>query len=272
MLINTADQYPFTGPSHDKTRMHQGWGMPNVQTLYDLREGIYVIDESDVLEPFDVAQHIVEVEPGTPSLKVTLAYTDPPGNPAVQTQHRVNDLTLKVISPSETIYWGNYGLLDGVWSTPDGEADTKNTVECVFVENPEDGNWTIEVSADELIEDAHVETPELDADYALVACPVVVEPSGLTLEIKGGLGVSAVVTNIGVEEVSDVDVELHVQGGLLGMINQTVTDTFDIPTGETKTVSTGMFFGFGTLGITAIADNEEVTVEGLHFFVLSLIS
>ena len=271
MLINTADQYPFTGLSHDKTRMHQGWGMPNVQNLYDLRGSIYVVDESDVLEPFDVAQYIVEVEPGAPCLKVTLVYTDPPGNPAVQSQHRINDLTLKVISPSETIYWGNYGLLEGVWSSPDGEADTKNTVECVFVENPECGNWTIEVSADELIEDSHVETPELDADYALVASPVVNEPFGLTLEVKGGFGVTAVVTNIGVEEVSDVNVELRVTGGLLGMINQTVTDTFDIPAGVAKTVSTGMFFGFGNLNITATADNAELTVEGMHLFLFSLI-
>ncbi|MCK4332275.1 MAG: S8 family serine peptidase, partial [Thermoplasmatales archaeon] len=54
MLINTADQYDFSGPTHDKTRMHQGWGMPNVGKLYDLREKIYVIDETVILEPFDV--------------------------------------------------------------------------------------------------------------------------------------------------------------------------------------------------------------------------
>jgi hypothetical protein len=190
----------------------------------------------------------------------------------VQSQHRINDLTLKVISPSETTYWGNQGLLEGVWSTPDGEADTKNTVECVFVENPECGNWTIEVSADELIEDSHVETPELDADYALVASPVVVEPFGFTLEIKGGLGVTAVVTNIGVEEVSDVNVTLQVHGGMLGMINQSATGTFDIPAGVAKTVSTGMFFGLGKLMITATVDNAELTAEGMHLLFFSMIS
>lgn len=271
MLINTADQYPFTGLSHDKTRMHQGWGIPNVQNLYDLRQSIYVIDESDTLEPFEVAQHTVEVEQGTPYLKVTMTYTDPPGNPAVQSQHRINDLTLKVISPSETIYWGNHGLLETVWSTSGGNPDTKNTVECVFVENPESGNWTIEVSADELIEDSHMETPELDADYALVASPVVSEPVGLTLTIKGGLGVSAVVVNNGESEVSDVDVELHVEGGLLGMINETVTETFDIPAGMSKTLSTGLFFGFGDIRISAIADDVEKFSEGMHLFIFSLL-
>ena len=45
-------------------------------------------------------------------------------------------------------------------------------MECVFVEDPYPGTWTIEVYADEIIQDSHVETPELDADYALVAAGV----------------------------------------------------------------------------------------------------
>jgi len=176
MLLNTAEQYDFSGTGHDKTRMHQGWGMPDVGKLYDLRENIYVIDETVILEPFDVEQHILAVEAGEPALKVTMTYADPPGNPSVQTQHRINDLALKVISPTGTVYYGNNGLLDGVWSTPDGNPDTKNTVECVFVENPEPGAWTVEVHADEIIQDSHIETPGLDADYALVVSPVMEGP------------------------------------------------------------------------------------------------
>jgi len=177
MLINTADQYPFTGTTHDKTRMHQGWGMPNVSTIYDLRENFYIIDESDILEPFDVSSHIVSVDADAPYLKVTMTYADPAGNPSVQTQHRINDLTLKATSPSNVVYWGNNGLKEGVWSTPGGNPDTKDTVECIFIENPEQGAWTIEVSADEIIQDSHVETPELDADYALVISPVLSGPN-----------------------------------------------------------------------------------------------
>ncbi len=176
MLINTAEQYDFSGPSHDKTRMHQGWGMPNLQNMYDLRDKFYIIDESEIIEPFEVIQHGVAVEAGEPSFKVTMTYADPPGNPAVQTQHRINDLTLKVISPSGGTYWGNNGLDDGIWSTTGGAPDTKNTVECVFVENPEQGSWIIEVSADEIIQDSHVETTELDADYALVVSPALSGP------------------------------------------------------------------------------------------------
>jgi serine protease AprX len=176
MMINTADQYPFNGTSEDKTRTHQGWGMPSVKNLYDLRDNFYIIDESDVLEPFEVSTHVVAVQPGSPSLKVTMTYADPAGDPAVQTQHRINDLTLKVTSPSSEIYWGNNGLKNGVWSQPGGAADTKDTVENVIIQNPEAGTWTIQVSADELIQDSHVETPELDADYALVVSPVLSAP------------------------------------------------------------------------------------------------
>lgn len=176
MLINGADQYPFNGTTGDKTRMHQGWGMPSVKNIFDQRDNYYIIDESDVLDPFETSIHMVAVQADAPYLKVTMTYADPAGNPAVQTQHRINDLTLKVISPSDVIYWGNFGLKEGVWSQPNGCADTKDTVENVFIQNPEAGTWTIQVSADELIQDSHVETPELDADYALVVSPVLSAP------------------------------------------------------------------------------------------------
>ena len=176
MMINTADQYPFNGTSEDKTRMHQGWGMPSVKNLYDLRDNFYIIDETDVLSPFEVSTHTVAVQSGSPYLKVTMTYADLAGNPAVQSQHRINDLTVKVISPSNVIYWGNNGLKTGVWSQPGGSADTKDTVECVFIQSPEAGVWTIQVSGDEILQDSHVETSELDADYALVVSPVLSAP------------------------------------------------------------------------------------------------
>ena len=168
MLVATASQYDFTGTSHDKTRMHQGWGMPDLAKLFDMREKMFIIDETDILAPFEVSEHTIAVASGESELKIAMTYADPAGNPAVQTQHRINDLTLKVTSPSGTYYYGNCGLLTGVWSEPDGMADTKNTVECVFIENPEAGAWTVEISADEIIQDSHIETPCLDADYALV--------------------------------------------------------------------------------------------------------
>ena len=43
-----------------------------------------------------------------------------------------------------------------------------DTVENVFVEDPEIGVWRVEVIASEINEDGHVATPEVDAAYSLI--------------------------------------------------------------------------------------------------------
>src|SRR5690606_37618215 len=83
---------------------------------------------------------------------------------------RVNDLTLKVTSPSGTVYWGNNGLKTGNWSVAGGVADTRDSVECVMLQNPAAGDWKVEVSAPLIAADANVGTPAVDATFALVVC------------------------------------------------------------------------------------------------------
>ena len=114
-------------------------------------------------------------------------------------QHRINDLTLKVTSPSGTVYYGNNGLDAGNVSTPGGSPNTIDNVENVFIDTPEQGIWTIEVSADEVNADGHVETPEMDVDYALVisggdACALpsfVAEPADVCGEVGGTVVLTA---------------------------------------------------------------------------------
>lgn len=167
MMINTARQWTFNGDADDRTRVHQGWGMPDLANLYNLRDRILVVDESDVLLPLGSMAYMVTVTAGGPPLKATMVYKDPPGNTS-STLHRINDLDLKVTSPSGAVYWGNNGLLAEMWSVPGGAADRLNTVENVFVQNPEGGIWMVEVMATEINEDSHLQTPAVDADYALV--------------------------------------------------------------------------------------------------------
>lgn len=166
MMINTAHQYPFSGPQHDLTRYHQGWGLADVRNPYDLQDRMHVVDEARALEEGQVARYRV-LSDGGEDLKATLVYTDPPGNPASPFA-RVNDLTLKVTSPSDVVYWGNHGLLTGNYSTPGGEADKADTVECVFVKDPELGSWQVEVHASTVVVDAQPETLEIDAAFGLV--------------------------------------------------------------------------------------------------------
>ena len=42
----------------------------------------------------------------------------------------------------------------------------------MFVQNPAGGLWVVEVIADEINQDSHVESPEMDADFALVVSGV----------------------------------------------------------------------------------------------------
>jgi hypothetical protein len=97
-----------------------------------------------------------------------MVYADPPADPPAGI-HRINDLSLKVTAPNGiTYYWGKNGLDVGIWSTSGGSSNTIDTVENVFIQDPVVGCWTIEVLADEVVEDGHVETDPFDADYALI--------------------------------------------------------------------------------------------------------
>jgi len=131
-----------------------------------------IVDETDVLQNLETRAYTATVASNAPPLKATLVYKDPMGTTS-SSQHRINDLTLKLTSPSGVVYWGNNGLLEGMWSAPGGEPDTKNTVENVFIETPEPGDWTVEVIASEINQDSHPQTPEVDADYALVVSGIV---------------------------------------------------------------------------------------------------
>jgi serine protease AprX len=167
ILINTAHGLKFTGEDDDMTRVHQGWGRVDLRGLYEASDHMLVVDESDVLTQGQKRTYRFDVGANSPSLKATLVFADPPGNPAA-TIARVNDLSLRVIAPDGTVYRGNVGLRAGQWSSPGGQLDHRDTVENVFVQSPQPGAWWIQVLAEEINQDGHTETRALDVDYALV--------------------------------------------------------------------------------------------------------
>lgn len=171
LLVNSAEQYEFSGTTHDQTRTHQGWGSVSVRNLYDRAKAggwklPVLVNETDLLTTGQTRRYTVTSNGQTP-LRATLAYTDPAGSPTAA-KATVNDLSLKVTAPDGTVYWGNNGLLAGNWSTSGGAANTVDTVENVFVRAPAAGTWTVEVVATAVNVDGHVETAATDADYALV--------------------------------------------------------------------------------------------------------
>ncbi|MGK0203009.1 MAG: serine protease AprX, partial [Planctomycetota bacterium] len=173
----SGSQYSFTGASNDNRREHQGWGFPNLQTMWDMRNKTFLVDEADVLTQGQTRSWAINVTAGEPALKVCLNWREPAANPA-SAFHLINNLSLRVTAPNGTQYWGNNNLSNGVWSTSGGSEDTVNSLECVFVQSPAAGNWNVEVIATSIVEDNHVETGAVDADYGLA--------------ISGGTGTSVV--------------------------------------------------------------------------------
>ncbi len=171
LLINGATQYPFLGPDDgnlDLGRFRQGWGLPTLSRLVGEASRMLIVDESVPLEMGARSLHYIRVDGLTPDLRVTMAYTDPPGN-TLSSVARVNDLSLRLQSPSGETYLGNAGLMDSPVSTPGGQADAINPVEQVLLPGAEPGVWVIEVLATEVFEDAAPETAPIDAPFALVA-------------------------------------------------------------------------------------------------------
>ncbi|HWR64254.1 MAG TPA: PKD domain-containing protein [Candidatus Thermoplasmatota archaeon] len=97
------------------------------------------------------------------------------------------------------------------------------------------------------------------------------ESISLTFDITGGLGVKAEITNNGTSNANDVPWQIHVEGGILGMINKTVNGTIDIPAGDTVTVKTGILLGFGAISIIAEVANEGQTAEGTHLIIFTMV-
>jgi subtilisin family serine protease len=111
----------------------------------------------------------------------------------------------------------------------------------------------------------YIGTGRLNVQKALAALV-----SDIKVNIKGGLRVEAVITNEGTSDITGVDWQIHVEGGILGLINKTVNGTVDIKTGESKTVSTELFFGLGGIVISARADIVGKAVKGTQLFIFSM--
>lgn len=168
MMIASANQYTMTAT--DNRREHVGWGFPNVNNLLVRKDRYTVVPEDRTIFQGGTHTYQVNVLSGETTLNVVMTYLDPAGNPAAALD-RVNDLTLRVIAPNGASYWGNVGLKGAAqtrFSATGGAADTIDTVECVMLQNPQAGTWTVEVTAPTLTQDAHLATSSTDATYALV--------------------------------------------------------------------------------------------------------
>jgi hypothetical protein len=91
------------------------------------------------------------------------------------------------------------------------------------------------------------------------------------IDIKGGLGVKAIITNNGTSDLTTVSWSIHVKGGILSRINITMTGAMSIPVGASFTISTGVFFGFGPITITITISGKGFDAIGTQLFIFTMV-
>ncbi len=150
-LINGAEDlgmgYEYTGGVTGV--MSQGWGRVNVSRSIEGPPGGTILyeEEGQAIGTGDLVVHRYEVASAGTPLKVTLVWSDAPGNPGDTTTlpELVNNLDLTVRAPNGTYYHGNQ--FSGAWSRGNNSSfDSRNNVENVFVRAPSAGVWTVEVT------------------------------------------------------------------------------------------------------------------------------
>lgn len=165
-LINSAVDMDDEYGTAPVPNMDEGWGRLDLTQLFDSERGFLFFDQRACLTTGETFEQPVVVAGAIDELKITLAYTDVPGNPAA-IPALVNDLDLECVSPSGTLYKGNQ--FHAGQSIPNPTArDQINNVEAIHIPEPEPGLWLVRVRAVAIREDARRDTEEIDQDFALV--------------------------------------------------------------------------------------------------------
>ncbi|MET3292326.1 UNVERIFIED_CONTAM: serine protease AprX [Brevibacillus sp. OAP136] len=121
------------------------------------------IDQSKGMKTGDSVSYTIKVDNSNKPFKTTLTWTDYPSSNLVL-KNLVNDLDLKIKSPSGKEYFGNFGNNIGELFDEESkyrnEADHTNNVEQIFIPNPEKGTYTVTILG--------FNVPEGPQPYALV--------------------------------------------------------------------------------------------------------
>jgi hypothetical protein len=185
-LVNSASYLTGANASGDLPAPIQGWGLLDLSRAFDPASR-RLVDETQVFtdsgQTFQITGSLAD---RSLPLRITLAWTDPPGMLAGGAW--VNNLDLElVMGGGVTVYRGNN--FSGAFSVPGGEPDGKNNVESIFLPPDSipagaDGNFTIIVRATNIAGDGIPGNGmDLDQDFALVAynvAPPIIPPPTIT--------------------------------------------------------------------------------------------
>jgi hypothetical protein len=92
--------------------------------------------------------------------------------------------------------------------------------------------------------------------------------SSLDFELQSGFGINLIIKNNGTADVSSIDWQITVQGGLLGYINVVKSGMIEklAPNGSAK-VGTGMFLGIGNIQIQMTIMGYNKILNGAQYIV-----
>ncbi len=181
-LLNSASYLTGENAGGDLPHARQGWGLTNLSRAFDdarrsLNDQTKLFTESG--QSYEVHGSIAD---RTRPLRVTLAWTDAPGQ--LSGAALVNDLDIEVTVGGATVYRGNN--FSGPSSIGGGAADRLNNVESIYLPadalpEGESGNFVITVRAANIAGDGVPGNGSaLDQDFALViyniANPVIDPP------------------------------------------------------------------------------------------------
>jgi subtilisin family serine protease len=208
-IINGGTDLGFGFPSRD-----QGWGRISLEDSLRSKEYEYV-DQDYSLATNQTKNFTYAVESTNTPLRVTLVWSDYPGSTSAS-KALVNDLDVKITSPSGTVYYGND------FSQPyDTSYDRVNNVENIYINNPEIGNYTVEVKGYNVPQGPQPFALFSSGDFGTAAvddedptCSITSPNNGATVD--GMLTINANATdNVAVEKV-----EFYVDNNKIGEDNQ----------------------------------------------------
>ncbi len=144
MLVNSAD--PSVTGFENVPNNNIGWGRIDLDSvLYfsgDAKK-VAVIDQETGLATGQYVEYTFNVLSNTVPLRVALVWSDYPASTGAGIK-LVNDLHLTVTDPGANAYKGN--VYSSGQSVTGGSYDTLNVEECVRINSPATGYWTVRIS------------------------------------------------------------------------------------------------------------------------------
>ena len=239
----------------------EGWGRMDLTQIIEPSIDFRFLDQTEpLIDSVTYEERILIANPDVP-LRITLAYTDVPGNPGA-IPALVNDLDLEVIGPGGVLFAGNQFSNGQAIANPSAR-DPLNNVECVILHTPEPGEYTVRVHASRIVEDALQDTPEIDQDFALVVSGGIQRPGeGLLIFDRPAYTAPADIQLRLIDEdlagEATVTVTLQSESEPLGeSITLEATDATGTFAANLTTTATGPAMQDGALWIT---DGDTITV------------